>query len=55
MRLHTSRVVQKLRNEQVISWERDLIATKDWDRMIENGESDPTYLRRRALAGAAVH
>ncbi|MDB5612860.1 MAG: Crp/Fnr family transcriptional regulator [Devosia sp.] len=43
--VHTNRVVQQLRAENVISWERDLITIKDWDRLAEMGEFDPTYLR----------
>jgi CRP-like cAMP-binding protein len=43
--VHTNRVVQKLRSEQAISWERDLITINDWDRLVDIGEFDPTYLR----------
>jgi CRP-like cAMP-binding protein len=43
--VHTNRVIQKLRGENAISWERDLITIKNWDRLVETGEFDPTYLR----------
>jgi CRP-like cAMP-binding protein len=43
--VHTNRVVQMLRGEQVIRWERDLITILDWDRLVEIGEFDPIYLR----------
>ena len=43
--VHTNRVVQKLRGENLISWERDLVTVKDWDGLVEMGEFDPTYLR----------
>jgi CRP-like cAMP-binding protein len=43
--VHTNRVIQKLRAENVISWERDLVTVNNWDRLVEIGEFDPTYLR----------
>lgn len=42
--VHTNRVVQMLRGENVIRWERDLITILDWERLVEIGEFDPTYL-----------
>lgn len=43
--VHTNRTVQMLRSEKVLRWERDLITITDWDRLVEIGEFDPTYLR----------
>jgi CRP-like cAMP-binding protein len=43
--VHTNRLVQMLRSEQVIRWERDLITILDWERLVEIAEFDPTYLR----------
>lgn len=43
--VHTNRVIQKLRSDSVISWERDVVTIKYWDRLVEIGEFDPTYLR----------
>jgi CRP-like cAMP-binding protein len=43
--VHTNRVVQMLRGEKVIRWERDVITITDWDRLVEIGEFDPLYLR----------
>jgi acyl CoA:acetate/3-ketoacid CoA transferase alpha subunit len=34
-----------LRGEKVIRWERDLITIIDWERLVDMGEFDPTYLR----------
>jgi hypothetical protein len=43
--VRANRTIQHLRAEKVISWERDLVTIKDWDRLVEMGEFDPTYLR----------
>jgi len=51
--VHTNRVVQKLRSQNVLGWERDLITIKDWDLLVEIGEFDPTYLRMPKWVGPA--
>jgi len=43
--VHTNRAVQMLRGENVLRWDRDLITITDWDRLVDIGEFDPTYLR----------
>lgn len=43
--VYTNRVVQKLRGQNAVSWDRDLIIIKDWDRLVQTAEFDPTYLR----------
>ncbi|NGP18461.1 Crp/Fnr family transcriptional regulator [Devosia aurantiaca] len=47
--VHTNRVVQVLRKENVIRWERDQITILDWDRLVEIAEFDPIYLRAPRL------
>jgi CRP-like cAMP-binding protein len=50
--VHTNRCIQKLRAENLISWERDLITILDWDRLVETGQFDPTYLRLSNASGS---
>ncbi|QQR39663.1 Crp/Fnr family transcriptional regulator [Devosia rhizoryzae] len=50
--VHTNRVVQMLRKDDVIRWERDQITIVDWDRLVDIAEFDPTYLRGPKLLTA---
>jgi len=49
--VHTNRSVQKLRADNLISWERDSVTIKDWGRLIEIAQFDPTYLRLPKSSG----
>jgi CRP-like cAMP-binding protein len=51
--VHANRAVQRLRADKVIAWERDLITIKDWGRLVEISEFDPTYMRIAKQAAVA--
>lgn len=42
--VHINRVIQTLRQENVISWNNQTITVLDWDRLQALAEFDPTYL-----------
>jgi CRP-like cAMP-binding protein len=51
--VHTNRSVQKLRGDNLVSWERDFVTIKDWDGLVEMAEFDPTYLQLPKRSGPA--
>jgi CRP-like cAMP-binding protein len=42
--VHVNRVVQELREKNLITWERTTVTVLDWERLAALGEFDPTYL-----------
>ena len=42
--VHLNRSLQELRGAGLFSWQRDQVEILDWDRLVEIGEFDPTYL-----------
>lgn len=50
--VHVNRTLQQLRSEGLITWEGKVLAIKDWSRLQQVGEFDPTYLHlEQAPAG----
>ena len=46
--VHVNRVIQELRKEELITWHGDTVAIKDWPRLQEIAEFDPTFLSLKA-------
>jgi CRP-like cAMP-binding protein len=44
--VHVNRTVQKLRREGLIAWDANTLEILDWDRLVEVGDFDDTYLNR---------
>lgn len=45
--VHVNRSIQELRALGLITWKGKTITIHDWDRLVQVGEFDPTYLHRR--------
>jgi len=52
--VHTNRVMQSLRSQSLIRWDRDRVTILDWERLVELAEFDGTYLRMPDNAGPHV-
>jgi CRP-like cAMP-binding protein len=42
--VHVNRTLQELRGDDLISWERQVVRIKNWDRLVEAAQFDATYL-----------
>ena len=42
--VHTNRALQELRGQDLIVFERSKLTILDWQRLVQVGEFDPTYL-----------
>jgi len=45
--VHVNRTVQDLRRDGLITWEKGRVEILDWDRLVDVGDFDPTYLHLR--------
>lgn len=52
--VHVNRVLQDLRRDELISWQRPDVAILDWDRLRDLAMFDPAYLHMRSLPGAGA-
>jgi CRP-like cAMP-binding protein len=42
--VHVNRTLQELRGDDLISWERQVVRIKNWDRLVKAAQFDATYL-----------
>jgi hypothetical protein len=49
--VHTSRALQELRGEGLITFERGKLIVRDWNGLAGIGEFDPTYLHHNRTSG----
>jgi CRP-like cAMP-binding protein len=43
--VHVNRSLKELRSEQLVTWERNAVTIRDWDRLQLFADFDPTYLQ----------
>lgn len=51
--VHVNRVLQRLRQEGLLSWRKANVAVHDWHQLVDEAEFDPTYLQFVTRTGVA--